>query len=69
MTQRRDYIYRGHAILVEADERQPGRWGWSFLVDGRIASTSLERAAADPWSAITQGLGAARFRVDEIEHG
>ena len=32
--------YRGHGICVEADERRPDCWGWSYLIDGRISSVS-----------------------------
>jgi hypothetical protein len=31
---------RGHTIIIEADEERAGRWRWSYLIDGRIATVA-----------------------------
>jgi hypothetical protein len=66
MSQHRDYAYRGHRIVIDADEDKPGCWGWSFLIDGRIASQARDHSFQQPWAALMQGLGAARARVDSM---
>lgn len=69
MSERRDYVYRGHAIIVEADEDKPGSWGWSIVIDGHRAITGRDRAFPHPWAALVEGLSAARSRVDRLAGG
>ena len=64
---RRDETYRKHTICVEADERRPGCWGWSYLIDGRISGASAKSLLLDDaGKALRQGLAAAQARVDEM---
>jgi hypothetical protein len=62
-----DETYRGHKIHVEADERWPNCWGWSYLVDRRISSISRIALCPGIEEALKQGLPAAQSRVDEFE--
>jgi hypothetical protein len=65
---RRDAKYRRHEIRVEAHERRPGCWGWSYLIDGRIAGASRRSLLLDDAEkALRQGLAAAQARVDGME--
>jgi hypothetical protein len=59
--------YQGHAIRVEADERRPNCWGWSYLIDGGISSISRIALCPGIEEALKQGLAAAQARVDELE--
>ena len=68
VTERGSEAYRGHAIIVEADEHRVGGWGWYYLVDGRISSMGRSREIPDAVAALRQGLKAARNRVDELEN-
>ena len=63
----REAAYRGHGICVEADERRPDCWGWSYLIDGRISSVSRISLCPGLEDALTQGMSAATARVDELE--
>jgi hypothetical protein len=67
VTERGAEAYRGHAIIVEADEHQVGGWGWYYLVDGRISSMGRSREIPDAKAALREGLNAARHRVDDLE--
>jgi hypothetical protein len=64
---RREAEYRGHQILVEADERSPNCWGWSYFIDGRTSSKSHTALCPDIEDALRQGMAAAQSRVDDIE--
>jgi hypothetical protein len=64
---RRTETYLGHTIDADAEEDRPGRWGWSYLIDGRISSVSKIRLLPDAEAALRQALAAARARVDEME--
>jgi hypothetical protein len=64
---RREENYRGHTICVEADERRPNCWGWSYLIDGRISSTSRIALCPGIEEALKQGMAAAHSRVDDVE--
>jgi hypothetical protein len=67
VTERGAEAYRGHAIIVEADEHHVGGWGWYYLVDGRISSMGRSREIPDAKAALREGLNAARHRVDDLE--
>lgn len=55
--------YRGHEIKVEVLEYPPGRWSYSYWVDGR--TTARGRIAHETAeAAMRQGINAARARVD-----
>ena len=58
--------YRGHTIIIEADEERAGRWRWSYLIDGRIA-TVARAGLPDSQAAMREGLTAARARVNMME--
>ena len=68
MSEHRDYSYRGHRIIIDSDESQPGCWGWSVLIDGRIACQGRDPSCKQPWAALMQGLAAARARVDRMHN-
>jgi hypothetical protein len=68
MEHRRTETYRDHEIKVETDERRPGCWGWSYLIDGRVVGTSAKSLLLpDPKAALRQALAAAKARVDDLE--
>jgi bifunctional non-homologous end joining protein LigD len=66
-TQRLNASYRGHSIIVEADEELPGRWGWFYLIDSRISTLGTPRQLPDAATALQEGLKAARARVSALE--
>jgi hypothetical protein len=62
--------YRGHDVRVRAEERRPGYWGWSYVIDGRLARSSAETFVLfDAAAALRQGQAAARTAVDRMEGG
>jgi hypothetical protein len=57
--------YRGHVLLVEAWEKRPGVWSWTYRIDDSINGQSGKAAllpSAD--AAIKRGILAARARAD-----
>ena len=66
MNECRRYAYRGHDIILRADEHRPGFWGWTFVIDGGGPTTG--GSFAHPWAALVKGLSAARSTVDRMAH-
>lgn len=66
-TERIDASYRGRTIIIEADEDPPGRWRWSYLIDGRMATVGARAEQPDARSALHEGAKAARSRLDIID--
>jgi hypothetical protein len=62
--------YRGHIVLVTAEEWRPGCWGWSYVIDGRVSRTSSRTSVLfNASAALRQGTAAARAEIDRMERG
>jgi hypothetical protein len=57
--------YRGHDIEVEVTQHSTG-WTWQYVIDKRVQSPPRSRLLPSRDVALRQGIGAAKWRVDEI---
>jgi hypothetical protein len=58
--------YRGHKIVVTVEKVRMRAWNWAYGIDREVFSKSVW-LLPDEETALHQGLGAARARVDEME--
>ena len=62
--------YGKHAIDVAVTKVREHAWTWAYAIDAKVFSGSpRSRVLPDAETAMRQGLGAARARVDEVMGG
>jgi hypothetical protein len=63
---KRSEDYKGHVIEAEAREVKPGRWTWSYVIDGEHYQAGGDRPLQSEDLMIDEALESARRRIDAM---